>query len=355
MAVSHMLVALLVCVPRLAVPGASAFVNNNGIRIRTKRMPSPVRSASIDHEYLVKQAARLRSEAAAAERDLLAVAASKIRERLRQQFEALDTNADGVLELSELEHGLRSAYGGTVPLEFVEQSLARMDTNADGMLSLEEWVCTGESDVLGMLCGQLRERQRSEAEAARALEEEAEAASALAQRHDDTYSTRTIACVPFLIPVFDALCLVHPAAAGVPHLHTALGPLFELAHTYQAMPYAPLLWWLAVASKGENMELSLVERYNAKQAIILDLFVLVPTIAVQLRAAAGFALGQFDYAIGGAIAVIAVVACFAVAEAVCTTIETGGGSDRLGPISWLTYDWMVQGFEDEDRRRSQGE
>ena len=344
MAVSHMLVALLVCVPLLALPGASAFVNN-GIRTRAKQMPSPIRSASIDHEYLVEQAARLRSEAAAAERDLAAVASSKTRKKLRQQFESLDTNADGVLDLSELEHGLRSAYGGTVPFDFVEQSLARMDANSDGVLSLEEWMCALPAeggDVLSVLRGQLRERRRSEAEAARALEDEAEATEALAQRHDDTYLSRTLACVPFLMPVMDALCLARPAAASVPQLYTALAPMFELAHTYQATAFLPLLWWLGVARKGENMELSLVARYNAKQAMILDLFVLVP-------ATAGLALGQFDQAAGG---VIAVAACSAVVGAVCTTIETGSGSDSLGPVSWLTYEWMVRSFEDEDRRRN---
>ena len=348
MAVSHTLVALFINVPLLALPRAAAFVNFHDIR-KIRSLPNPVRAASIDfetYEYLIEQAARLRGEAAAAERDLAAVASSKTRKKLRQQFESLDTNADGVLDLSELEHGLRSAYGGTVPFDFVEQSLARMDANSDGVLSLEEWMCAlpaeGGGDVLSVLRGQLRERRRSEAEAARALEDEAEATEALAQRHDDTYLTRTLDCVPFLMPVMDALCLARPAAASVPQLYTALAPMFELAHTYQATAFLPLLWWLGVARKGENMELSLVARYNAKQAMILDLFVLVP-------ATAGLALGQFDQAAGG---VIAVAACSAVLGAVCTTIETGSGSDSLGPVSWLTYEWMVRSFEDEDRRRS---
>ena len=83
---------------------------------------------------------------------------------------------------------------------------------------------------------------------------------------------------------------------------------------------------------------------NAKQAMILDLFVLL------VPATADLTLGRFDNAAGGA---IAVAVGFAVASAVCTTIETGGRSDNLGPLSWLTYEWMVRSFEDEARRRNE--
>ena len=152
MAVSHTLVALFINVPLLALPRAAAFVNFHDVR-KIRSLPNPVRAASIDfetYEYLIEQAARLRGEAAAAERDLVAAVTSKLEKQLRQQFEALDTNDDGVLELSELEHGLRSANGGTVPLDFVEQSLARMDANSDGVLSLEEWMCALPAEGGGM-------------------------------------------------------------------------------------------------------------------------------------------------------------------------------------------------------------
>ena len=346
MAVSYVLVALFINVSLITLPGVEAFINFHDIR-RLRPIPSPIRAASMDYEALIEQAARLRGEAAAAERDLVAAVTSKLEKQLRQQFEALDTNDDGVLELSELEHGLRGANGGTVPLDFVEQSLARMDVNSDGVLSLEEWMCAampGEGDILSVLRRQLRERQRSEAEAARALENEAEAADTAAQRRDDTYLARTYACAPFLMPVMDALCLARPAAASLPEVCTALAPLFEIAHAYQATPFLPLLWWLGVSRKGENMNLSLVVRYNAKQAMILDLFVLL------VPATADLTLGRFDNAAGGA---IAVAVGFAVASAVCTTIETGGRSDNLGPLSWLTYEWMVRSFEDEARRRNE--
>ena len=92
------------------------------------------------------------------------------------------------------------------------------------------------------------------------------------------------------------------------------------------------------------MNLSLVARYNAKQAMILDLFVLL------VPATTGLALGRFDHAAGVAIAFAAGIA---VGSAVCTTIEKGGRSDNLGPLSWLTYEWMVRSFEDEARRRNE--
>ena len=88
MAVSHTLVALFINVPLLALPRAAAFVNLHDIR-KIRSLPNPVRAASIDfetYEYLIEQAARLRGEAAAAERDLAAVASSKTRKKLRQQL-----------------------------------------------------------------------------------------------------------------------------------------------------------------------------------------------------------------------------------------------------------------------------
>ena len=106
----------------------------------------------------------------------------------------------------------------------------------------------------------------------------------------------------------------------------------------------PFVWFLGVSRLSSNTKLSLLTRYNAKQAMVLDLAVLCTRLSVvsSFRPA-----GQFDDSITGTVALAALVA---IAYSVLAILSTGTSAD-LGFVSKVSYRFVEADFKNEDRRR----
>ena len=137
--------------------------------------------------------------------------------------------------------------------------------------------------------------------AADAADAAAAAAAAAATVPSVDMQARAVACVPYLLPMLDALVLLRPGAeAYLPEpLWAAVAPLCGVASVFEHAQGLPLIWFLGVTLLSKNMNAPLLQRYNAKQAQLLDVVTFVPRIAIAVIAAAGLSPGHYDAAFSG--------------------------------------------------------
>lgn len=63
-----------------------------------------------------------------------------------------------------------------------------------------------------------------------------------------------------------------------PFIVRALAPLGPLNSLYHAFPFAPFLVFLGIYSVVNNFNLSRFVRYNAMQAVLLDILLIIPSV-----------------------------------------------------------------------------
>ena len=113
-------------------------------------------------------------------------------------------------------------------------------------------------------------------------------------------------------------------------MRRALAPLTHMAAMYEATPYLPMLYFVGISLLSKNLKAPLVQRYNAKQAQLLDVVTFVPRIAIAVIAAAGLSPGHYDAAFSGIFSVVMIGLC---ARSIATSLATGRGDDELGLVS----------------------
>jgi hypothetical protein len=94
-----------------------------------------------------------------------------------------------------------------------------------------------------------------------------------------TIGDRVVASVPYLIPLLDALPFGKFIFLQYPFIARALSPLGPLNQIYNGIPFAPLIIFFAVYSGiVNNQNLSRFVRYNAAQAVVLDILLILPQV-----------------------------------------------------------------------------
>eukprot|EP00798_Chlamydomonas_sp_ICE-L_P031580 gene31580-6778_t len=90
---------------------------------------------------------------------------------------------------------------------------------------------------------------------------------------------RLIASLPYLLPLLDVLPYGKFLFMQYPFIARAMSPLLPIYGLYTSFPFAPFLVFLAVYSFiVNNQSLSRFVRYNAMQAVLLDILLVFPQL-----------------------------------------------------------------------------
>lgn len=90
---------------------------------------------------------------------------------------------------------------------------------------------------------------------------------------------RVLAAVPFLLPLADGLPFAKFIMFQYPFIARAFAPLAPVMYIYHSFPFAPFLIFLAVYSGiVNNQNLPRFVRYNAMQAVLLDVLLIIPQV-----------------------------------------------------------------------------
>uniref|UniRef100_A0A7R9VIB5 Protein TIC 20 n=1 Tax=Chlamydomonas euryale TaxID=1486919 RepID=A0A7R9VIB5_9CHLO len=90
---------------------------------------------------------------------------------------------------------------------------------------------------------------------------------------------RVAATVPYILPMLDGVSFGKFLFMSYPPLARALSPLAPLSVLYNSVPFLPLIIFIGVyAGVVNNQNLSRFVRYNAAQAVCLDVLLIVPQV-----------------------------------------------------------------------------
>ncbi|KAF5832385.1 hypothetical protein DUNSADRAFT_11756 [Dunaliella salina] len=95
---------------------------------------------------------------------------------------------------------------------------------------------------------------------------------------------RVIASLPYLLPLLDSIPFGKFILLQYPFVARALAPLAPLAALYNSFPFAPFVIFLGVYSGiVANQNLPRFVRYNAMQAVLLDILLMCVSFRGQRR------------------------------------------------------------------------
>uniref|UniRef100_A0A7S0RS17 Protein TIC 20 n=1 Tax=Chlamydomonas leiostraca TaxID=1034604 RepID=A0A7S0RS17_9CHLO len=98
-------------------------------------------------------------------------------------------------------------------------------------------------------------------------------------KNKEDYGDRVIACLPYLLPLLDAIPFGKFIFLQYPFVARAMAPLGPLATLYNTVPFAPFVAFLAVyIGIVNNTNLSRFVRFNAAQAVLLDVLLIIPQV-----------------------------------------------------------------------------
>ncbi|GBF98029.1 hypothetical protein Rsub_11140 [Raphidocelis subcapitata] len=156
---------------------------------------------------------------------------------------------------------------------------------------------------------------------------------------------RLAASLPYLLPLLDTLPFGRYIFLQMPYVARALAPLGPLFTLYHALPFAPFLAFLAIYSGVvNNTSLPRFIRYNAAQAVVLDILVIVPQVLLE-----AFGRGPhstaLDLSIGDELYISACSTVF-MFVAVCTAYGMGSCAVGQTPRLPLVADAAEQQLRD---------
>jgi Chloroplast import apparatus Tic20-like len=95
---------------------------------------------------------------------------------------------------------------------------------------------------------------------------------------------RVLAAVPYLLPFLDAFGYGRFLFYQYPAITRALSPMSPLLQLYASVPFAPLIGFFAVyLGIVQNQRWSRFVRFNGMQAMLLDILLILPRLAEQVR------------------------------------------------------------------------
>ena len=90
-----------------------------------------------------------------------------------------------------------------------------------------------------------------------------------------SFADRALAALPYLLPALDALRYGRFIFMQAPFVARALAPLAPLNALYRSFPFSGFIFFLAVyGGIANNQSLSRFTRYNAMQAVLLDILLM---------------------------------------------------------------------------------
>jgi uncharacterized membrane protein len=102
-------------------------------------------------------------------------------------------------------------------------------------------------------------------------------------RGSSTPKDRIFACLTYLIPLIGALAFAAPFFNQFPFLQPLLIPLLPILAIYKGIPFASLIiFFLLFLGVVRNESLPHFLRYNAMQAILLDIVLFLCGLVMQL-------------------------------------------------------------------------
>ncbi|CEJ46658.1 Tic20 family protein [Umezakia ovalisporum] len=105
----------------------------------------------------------------------------------------------------------------------------------------------------------------------------------MAWRGSTTVSDRIFACLPYLLPLIEALTFSRYLFADFPALKLLLIPLGPVLVIYQVVPFANLIIFFALFFLVvRNEKISHFIRFNTMQAILLDIVIFLCTLLLEI-------------------------------------------------------------------------
>ncbi|CAM9663215.1 unnamed protein product [Discosporangium mesarthrocarpum] len=298
---------------------------NNALPICSRSLARPAaRPVSMVSDAVKVEASRLREAAAAVREESLKLerkAAEERRQRAERAFNMFDKNGDGHVDLAELQEGLEGSLryefikiltkrfnrrptteevnrriavlpGGVLrPEETWQKLLASYDTNGDGVLQLCEFAPAEE--LRYRLEAIYAQQQELEREARVASREQVEAKTqrnsvremgreglALTDANDGppTAADKALSALPYLLPVMDLLSYAGHLFTAYPDQFAWAQPLVVLLSIYRAIPFSGFASFLGISLAANNPTVNKLVRFNLRQAINLDIALLLPGI-----------------------------------------------------------------------------
>lgn len=241
-------------------------------------------------ERLQAMAARLREEAAALE----GKQAGERSQAAGKAFDKFDTNQDGELSLDELRVALEKTFKLVVPDDQVQRLMEDFDTSGDGKLQKDEFV--GIEQFRNRLDSIVYEERQQEVESRKLAQKEAEIAQLIESQleliNDKKPSTtdRVVSALPYLLPLMDGLSFGKFLLTGH-ESNPLVGALALLFTIYKSIPFGGLVAFFALSALSSNLSTNRLVRFNAQQAVSLDLALFIPSVVAALAGAASSGLG----------------------------------------------------------------
>jgi hypothetical protein len=260
-----------------AFGGTSLFANTN-----TNTVPPP-QQQSDEVNRLKEMATKLRREAAALEaeqRSAIARAAESV-------FRKFDTNRDGEINAQELKKGLEKFFKMELPEKRADQLVEEFDANGDGSLQLEEFV--GVDRFRNRLDALVREERALARQRAREVQAQAEAAELAQARMElvndkpPSAADKIVSVLPYLFPLLDGLQFARFFIEGNQDNPLAIAAFVAYA-LYRSIPFGGFLSFFGLTFLSENPKVNRLVRFNAQQAVFLDIALFAPALIAALGA-----------------------------------------------------------------------
>lgn len=221
-------------------------------------MPSPSDAAA----KLRREASRLRSEVASLE----AESARFVEEQRRKWFQLFDSDGSGAVSVDEMQKGMSVLFGEVLDRTTASRLVTAHDVNGDGVLQFDEF----EPDRFAESLEQIRESDRvAELERHIRARHEQEFETFLEQfdegNADTGFLVRFTSLLPYFVPLLDCLQFSSTLASRLPILAACMPAQQFIGSPYVHLPLLLFLMFLA-----DRTELPLLFRFNARQALLLD-------------------------------------------------------------------------------------
>merc|ERR1712008_609125 len=203
-------------------------------------------------------------------------------------------NNDGTISVEELKIGLEQATKNDIPQGRIEKLLQQFDANGDGVLQMEEFVPLERlKNQLDFIAREEKATALEEAKVLKQVEEQKmleEMRMAMVNDGEPTPSDKVVSILPYLFPLLETLQFAGPWM--ISHQDNVVAQVAAVVLTiYKSIPLSGFLLFFALNSVSRNLSLNRLIRFNMKQALFLDVAILVPGITVALLGAMGSGLG----------------------------------------------------------------
>ncbi|XP_057983892.1 protein TIC 20-II, chloroplastic-like [Malania oleifera] len=134
---------------------------------------------------------------------------------------------------------------------------------------------------------------------------------------------RLISAVAYTLPFFNSLHYGHHLLVRYPPLAAAFDPILPLFSLYRSIPYASFVAFFALyLGVVRNAALSRYARFNAMQAVVLDVLLVVPLLVGRILSPGRGGFGARVMAMGHSGLFVLVCVCFVYSLACCVLGRT---------------------------------